>query len=234
MKMKIKYILSVLIIAFFASCTKDNFAPPGTTFNGRIVYKGEAIGVEQDRVGFELWQPGFGKNAAIYVTVAQEGSYSSLLFNGNYKLTMPDNNGPWVWRHNAAGKPDSLALNLQGDQTLDLEVTPYYMIRNPQFSATSSRVTSTFNLEQIITDATAKKVETVSIYISKTQFVSGSYAIAFTDVAGSTLTSLNNINVSVAIPTPLIPTQNYLFARIGVRLAGTDRMLFSPVKKVTF
>ncbi len=232
--MKIKYILSVLIIAFFASCKKDNFAPPGTTFSGRIVYKGEAIGVEQDRVGFELWQPGFGKNAAIGVTVAQDGSYSSLLFNGNYKLTMPDNNGPWVWRHNAAGKPDSLALNLQGDQTLDLEVTPYYMIRNPQFSATSSKVTGTFNLEQIITGATAKTVQTVSIYISKTQFVSGSYAIAFTDVAGSTLTSLNNINVSVAIPTPLTPTQNYLFARIGVRLAGTDRVLFSPISKVTF
>jgi len=234
MKMKIKYILSVLIIAFFASCKKDNFAPPGTALSGRIVYKGEAIGVEQDRVGFELWQPGFGKNGAIYVSVGQEGSYSFLLFNGNYKLTMPDNNGPWVWRHNAAGKPDSLALNLQGNQTLDLEVTPYYMIRNSQFSATSSKVTGTFNLEQIITDATAKTVQTVSIYISKTQFVSGSYAIAFTDVAGSTLTSLNNINISVPIPTPLTPTQSYLFARIGVRLAGTDRMLFSPISKVTF
>jgi hypothetical protein len=234
MKTKIKYILSMVIIAFFASCKKDNFKPPGTALSGRIVYKGEAIGVEQDRVNFELWQPGFGKNAAIGVAVAQEGSYSSLLFNGNYKLTMPDNNGPWVWRHNAAGKPDSLAINLQGDQTLDLEVTPYYMIRDPKFSVSSGKVTGTFNLEQIITGSTAKNVQKVSLYISKTQFVSGSYALAFTDVTGSTLTSLNNISLSVAIPTPLSPTQNYVFARIGVTLAGTDKLIFSPIQKITF
>jgi hypothetical protein len=232
--MKIKHIIIVAMIAFFASCKKDNFTPPGTTLNGHIVYKGEAIGVEQDRVNFELWQPGFGKNAAIGVAVAQDGSYSSLLFNGNYKLTMPDNNGPWVWRRNTAGKPDSLAINLQGDQTLDLEVTPYYMIRNAQFSVNSGKVTGTFNLEQIITGASAKNVQRVSIYISKTQFVSGSFAIAFTDVDGSTLTSLNNVSLSVAIPTPLSPAQNYVFARIGVTIAGTDKLIFSPVKKITF
>lgn len=231
--MKFRYILSVVLVTFFVACKKDNYAPPGTTLQGRIVYKGVPIPVEQDRVSFELWQPGFGKNAAIGVAVGQDGSYSSLLFKGSYKLTMPNNNGPWMWRSNAAGKPDTLAINLQGDQTLDLEVTPYYMIRTPQFSVAGGKVTGTFNLEKIITDANAKDVQTVTLFINKTQFVSSSYNIASTSVAGSALTSLNNISLNVAIPT-ISPTQNYVFARIGIQLSGTDKVLLSPVQKLTF
>ena len=134
-----------------------------------------------------------------------------------------------MWKQTASGAPDSLAITLRGSQTLDLEVTPFYMIRNPQISASGGNVSATFKAEKIITDANARDIERVSLYINKTQFVSGGNNIAVTDMAGSSITDPNNITLSVAIPT-ITPTQNYVFARIGLKIAGVEDMIFSPVK----
>jgi hypothetical protein len=73
----------------------------------------------------------------------------------------------------------------------------------------------------------------VSLYINKTQFVSGGDQIAGTDLAGSAITSLNNISMSVNVP-GISPTQNYVFARVGIKIAGVEDMIFSPVVKVTY
>jgi hypothetical protein len=31
----------------------------------------------------------------------------------------------------------------------------------------------------------------------------------------------------------IVPTQNYVYARVGVKIAGVEDMIFSPVVKVT-
>ncbi len=73
----------------------------------------------------------------------------------------------------SAAAKDTVYVNINGSQTLDIEVTPYYMIRNPQITASGGNVNATVSLEKIITDANAKDVERVTLYVNKTQFVSG-------------------------------------------------------------
>lgn len=237
--MKIKF-QCIVLIAFCASaiisCKKDNYKAPSTTLKGRLVYKGDSLGVERDQVPYELYQYGFGKIGAIGSTFAQNGTYSQVLFDGDYKLIIPNGQGPFLWKQTPTGAPDSLAVTLSGNQTLDLEVTPFYMIRSPQIAAVAAdtSVTATFKLEKIITDpVNAKDIDRVSLYINKTQFVSGGDNIKGTDLAGSAITDVNNITLNVKVPV-IVPKQNYVFARIGVKIAGVEDMIFSPLQKIQF
>jgi len=235
MKINLNYMLLIAFCAVAVSCKKDNYNAPSSTLSGKLVYKGEVIGVENNQVPFELYQYGFGKVGAIGSSFAQEGTYSALLFDGDYKLIIPNGQGPFRWKYLASGAPDSTAITMKGNQTLDLEVTPYYMIRTPQITGGAGKVNATFKAEKIITDANAKNIEKVNLYINKTQFVSGNndQNIANTGIAGTAIVDMNNITMSVTVPT-FVPTQNYVFGRIGVKIAGVEDLIFSPVVKITF
>jgi hypothetical protein len=181
-----------------------------------------------------LYQYGFGKVGPIGQSFAQDGTYSSLLFDGDYKLIVPNGQGPFMWKKTSTGAPDSMAVTVRGSQTLDLEVTPYYMIRTPQIAAAAGRATATLKLEKIITDAVnGKGIDEVTLYVNKTQFVSGGDNAAAASVAGAAITDLNNISLSVNIPT-FTPAQNYVFARIGLKIAGIEDRIFSPLVKLTY
>ena len=222
----------MLLIAA-VSCKKDNFEAPASTLSGKLVYNGDVIEVEYDRVSYELYQYGFGRVGPIGSSFSQEGTYSALLFDGQYKLIIPTGQGPFKWNENASGGRDSLPVSVSGNQTLDLEVTPYYMIRTPQITGSGGSVTATFKAEKIITDASAKDIEEVALYLNRTQFVSGANNNATVTLAGSAITDPNNISLNVAIPS-MTPTQNYIFARIGLKIAGVEDRIFSPVQKITF
>jgi hypothetical protein len=232
MKFRSYYIILCALAVLFTSCSKDTYDAPGSTFSGRIVYNGEAINVAYNQVRFQLWQPGFGKLTPIDVTVKDDGSFSSLLFNGSYKLSFPGGQGPYMTKQNGSAK-DTIALEINGSKTMDIEVIPYYMVRNPQFLISSGKVTGSIKLEKVITDANAKNIERVTLYLNKTQFVSeaGSGNIAKTDLAGSSIVDMNNITLDVNVPS-LARTQNYIFARIGVKISGVEDMLYSPVKEL--
>jgi hypothetical protein len=107
------------------------------------------------------------------------------------------------------------------------------MIRNAQITGNSTAVAATFALEKIITDADAKDVERVTLFLNKTQFVGEANQLARTELAGSAITNMGSINLSVNVPA-ISPTQNYVFARIGVKIAGVEDLLFSPVQKITY
>ena len=196
------------------------------------MHNGQPVEVEHDRVPFELYQYGFGLVTPINVTFAQDGSYSHLLFNGDYKLVVRPGQGPFLWPQ-TGGKSDSLSIVMSGNKELDIEVTPYYMIRSPQISSANNKVSATFNLEKIITDANGKNIENVNLYINKTAFVSASDNIGRTEIAGVDLQSMNNISLSVDIPN-ITPTQNYVFARIGVKMVDVEDRIFSSVVKLEY
>lgn len=222
----------VLSICAFA-CKKDNYEEPTSMLSGRIVYNGEPIQVQYNDVPFQLFQYGFGKVGPIISTITPEGTYSHMLFDGEYKFVIALGQGPFLWPQ-TGGKEDSITINVNGNTTYDIEVRPYYMIRNPQLSGNSTSVTGTFALEKIITDANAKDIERATLYVNRTQFVDASNHIGTpTNLAGSAITDMANINMSVAVPA-ISPTQNHVFARIGVKIAGVEDQIFSPVQKITF
>jgi hypothetical protein len=123
-------------------------------------------------------------------------------------------------------------VNIKGNTVLDIEVEPYYMVRAPQFAHAGGKVNGTFKIEPIITDAPrAKNIEKAVLFINKTIIVSNDNNVGRTEINGAAITDLNNINLEVTVPT-LIPTQNYIFARIGVKAVGVEDWIFSPVQKI--
>ncbi|MBS7562795.1 DUF3823 domain-containing protein [Mucilaginibacter sp. Bleaf8] len=234
MKFKYQYLVLVAIMWLATSCKKDTYDAPKITLKGRLVYNGESINLEYNQVPLELYQPGFGKTGAITATFAQDGTYSMLLFSGDYKLIIPNGQGPFRWSENATtNRRDTMNVSINGDQTLDLNVTPYYLISNPQMAVSNRVVTATFGINKVITDANARNIERVTLYVNKTQFVSGGsdYSIVATDLAGSAISNLNSVSMSATVPA-IAPTQNYAFARIGLKVQGIEDMIFSPVQKI--
>ena len=213
------------------SCKKDNYAPPASQITGGLLYDGDTVYVEYDRVPFQLYQSGFGKVGAINGVFTQDGQMNALLFDGDYKFIVPNGQGPFLWPKTAAGTPDSLAISVAGSKKVDIEVTPYYMIRNANISVSGTSVNATFAAEKIITDANAKDIESVTLFLNNTVYVSGTNNVASASKAGADITDSNNITLSVAIPSI---NQNYVFARVGIKIAGIEDLIFSKLVKLTF
>jgi hypothetical protein len=232
MKINICHITSFLLVVAIVACKKDNYKEPSAQLSGQLQYKGEIINVERNQVPFQLYQYGFGKVGAINGTFAQDGSYGALLFNGTYKFLIPSGQGPFLWKELAPGVPDSMSVTMSGNQTLNIEVTPYYMIRNAQITAAGGKVTATFKADKIIQDANAKDIQRVSLYINSGQFA-GTDNIAAADMAGTAITDPANISLQVTIPT-ITPAQNYVYARVGLKIVNVEDMIFSPLIKVSF
>lgn len=232
MKANFQYTVMIVMGVFFASCSKDNYEAPSSAFKGRLVFQGEPINVSYNDVYFELWEPGWGKSTPIVVNISQDGSFSSLLFNANYKLVIPVAQGPFRSLTDKTTNSDTILLKVSDNLTHDIEVLPYYMIRNPKFVAAGRKVTATFAAEQIIKDANAKDIERVSLYICKTQFVDGRNSVATKDLGGTDITNPAGISLQVDVPA-LIPEQKTVFARVGIKIAGVEDMIYSPVQEIT-
>lgn len=234
MKKHITYILMAAILVYLVACKKDNYDAPSTTLSGRIVYAGEAVMVEKGQVRLQLWEPGWGLLAPIDVPIDQDGTFSALLFNGNYKLAFVRNDGPWMTKQSGSAK-DTIMLSVQGNQQLDIEVQPFYMIRNAQINAAGGKINASCKIDKIITGGDARNVESVSLYVNKTLFVgaNGNYQIARKDSTVNGATDMNNLQLSVNIP-GITPGQNFVYARIGVKIQGVEDRIFSEVKKIMY
>lgn len=234
MKVKFQYIALFVLMLTSAACKKDNYAAPSITLKGQLMYNGTPIGVEYNQVPFELYQTGYAGNAPITGTFDQDGTYSVLTFKGNYKFTMKSGQGPFLWKELPNGGRDTIRIALTGNQTVNIEVTPYYMIRDAQISSGSGKITANFSIDKIINDPSlAHDIESVGLYVNKTQFVSRVDQAAETETPGASLTSMSNISISVGIPNFTV-TQNYVYARVGIKIAGVEDMIFSPVTKVSY
>lgn len=249
MKMNfIFYILLALVISF-TSCKKDNYTEPGSFLTGKLVYNNEPINVEYDQVNLQIWQFGFGKKDYIASAIGQDGSFSSLLFDGNYRLVFAPNQGPFMTKIIGAAEKDTIFLALNGSQILNIDVIPYYMVKDASFTSSAGVISATCKLDKIITDDNAKTVERITLYINKTNIVSGSNYYSDPnislkkDVPAASITALNDAliatataNVSAAdltLTMPVfVPTQTYVFARIGLKISGVEKLIFSPITKI--
>lgn len=233
MKNSFHFILLIFSI-LIASCEKDNFAPPSSILSGRLTYKGDSVGVEYNQVPWNLFQGGFNKKGFIADTFTPEGTYSILVFDGDYKFTIPKNQGPFLWKELTSNSRDSINVSLRGNQVLDIEVTPYYMIRKPSFSLLNGKMSATFDIEKVITDVNAKPIQTVSLFVNNTQFVSNqsNQKLAQVDLSGAAITNLSNISLSLTVPNLPVTAEKYVFARLGIKITGVEDMIYSSVRKI--
>lgn len=245
-KYRFLYYLSLmgLLSIGMSSCQKDNFEAPKTKFTGHLVYQGKPIQVKNtgdqiSAVYFELWQSGFGKSGAINVYLNQDGSFSALLFNGDYRLIIPSSQGPFLSLENEQTHSDTIPLSLHGNTDMDIEVLPYYMVDKADFNiGADSVVTATASISKIITDNRAKDIESVSLYVNRTAFVDEDNKIASGSIAGSDITNLSDIKLTAKIPEDIsggnigVADQDYFYARVGVKISGVDDRIFSEIVKV--
>ncbi|MFB6342748.1 DUF3823 domain-containing protein [Saccharicrinis sp. FJH62] len=221
----------IILLTCFASCSYDNYKEPESFLKGQIVYQGDPIGVSVTDVSFELWEPGWQKRTPIDVAVDQDGSFSAKLFNAEYKLIIPSFQGPFKMLINEETGSDTIIVNLNGNKDLDIEVLPYYMIRNTEFSVEDNIITATFKAEQIISGSDARSIDRVYLYINKTMFVDYRWNISSAQIGGRYVTNPDSVLMKVKVP-DMVPVQTYVFARVGLKIMGVEDMIFSDIQKV--
>ncbi|ARK09145.1 DUF3823 domain-containing protein [Fibrivirga algicola] len=206
------------------SCQKDNFEPPKSTLTGRVIYENQPVGVRTNGVQLELWQRGYQLFTKIPLLVGQDGTFSAVLFDGDYKLVRLRGNGPWV------DNTDTIAVQVRGSATIDVPVQPYFVIRNPTVQRSGTNLTGSCTVAQ----ATAgRAIERVTMYVGTTQFVDATNNVGSVNLTGTALADLSKpLALSLALPTA-VSSRAYFYARIGVKTVGVAELLYAPVQKIT-
>ncbi|MDN3668518.1 DUF3823 domain-containing protein [Echinicola jeungdonensis] len=223
--MKLNIIKSCLLLVLglaAASCEYDNFEEPKSTLTGRIVYEGEPIGLRSQGVELELWQHGYELFQKIPVYVAQDGTFSAKLFNGDYKLTFIRGNGPWMDR------TDSIDVQVSGTQMLDVEVDPYYTISEPSYSVSGSTMTVNFTVNGV---NTSSDLELAGIYMGRTLITDAVRNEGAVIIPAGDITLGTPMSVDVEIPAGLAGRSD-VFVRVGVKTLGVQELLYSQVENV--
>ena len=205
-----------------AGCAKDNITPPTSQLTGRITYQNQALNVRgSGNVQLELWQRGEYNRNKIQVFVAQDGTYSADLFDGDYKLTRLRDNGPWQ------NNTDSISVTVKGNTVVDVPVQPYFTIGTATIAKVGTNVTASFPVTKIGT----RDIEAATLFLSYRQFVDVSNQFATTSKYTADLTNLSQpVSLSVAIPASVKGT---VYARVGVKTQGVGELIYSPVQQIT-
>jgi hypothetical protein len=206
-----------------SGCKKDNYDPPQSQLTGKVVFQGQAVGVRSNGVQLEIWQPGFQLYTKIPVYVAQDGTFSAMLFDGDYKLTRLKGNGPW------ADNTDTINVQVRGATTVDVPVDAYFIVKGETIQKNGSNITTTFSLQR---GNTSKNLEDVRLYLGRTNIIDPNNNDAVVTKAASAITDITQpISLSVAIPASLAD-KDYVFARVGVKTAGVAELAFSIPQKI--
>ena len=210
------------LAASLAACEYDNYAPPESVLKGRIVYEGQPVGVRDNAIQLELWQDGYALRSAIPVYVRQDGTFTAMLFDGEYKLARKQNVGPWE------NNPDTIRFELKGSHTVDVEVRPFFVIRNDNLQLSGSTLTATFDVQQVVP---GREIETLALYVGATQFVDARYNLARREQAPGP-DALNGPNTLTLDLASVAQGRDYVFARIGVKTRGVEELIYTQVKKI--
>ena len=222
--MKMKIIYNVLfVLALFnllTGCGKDNYDEPESFLVGKVTYNGESLHLRGtgEAIRLQLYQDGYAKHDPISVFVGQDGDFSANLFAGEYKLVTRDGNGPWI------NKRDTIHVKVKGTTTVEMAVTPYFLISNENITASSTLLNATFTINQIVSTT---KIQKAMLILSKTQFaddVNNLFRKDFTNVSSGTVSLSADISGNQSIE-----KAKALYARVGVQAVGADQAIYSPV-----
>ena len=204
-----------------SSCRYDNFDEPQSMLTGKVVYEGEPICVRAGGAEFALYQDGYALHNSIPVYINQDGTYSAVLFDGEYKLVRMGN-APWERPSN-----DTIYITVKGNTVQDIPVTPYFSVRNVSFARNGNKVTARFTINKVVADA---NLENVGIYLGTGILTDEKQKEAELKL-GNTV-SLNQENTAeIEIPSGLL-NESYLYARVGVKSDKSSEYCYSQSIKV--
>src|SRR5690625_71195 len=93
------------------------------------------------------------------------------------------------------------------------------------------RVTISISVTEPLKTADSACIHDVSLYLKKTNFVYNRTSIAESHIPGHEIENLAALQLEVSVP-EMTPTQDYVFARVGVRIAGVQHRLFSEIEVI--
>lgn len=222
--MKIKFLTTLITTAglFLTGCEYDNFEAPQSMLSGKVVYEGKAVGVRNNGPQLELWQDGFALRSAIPVYLNQDGTFSASLFDGQYKLVRKGD-APWLQQ-----ATDTILVNVKGNTSVDVPVTPYFAITNESFQKSDNTITARFAVNKIVGSAT---VELVVLYLGKSVLTDQVQHELRVDGNVGSLVFGQQMAISGVIPDKL-KNLDYVFARLGVKSTAAGEYYYTPVQKI--
>lgn len=228
MKKIVNFISFIALCLMVTGCGTDNYDAPTSTLQGQILYGGTPLGLRGSggAIELQLYQDGYEFKNPISVFVDQEGAFKARLFDGQYKLVTKDRNGPWV------NTRDTIIVNVKGNTTQDLEVTPFFIISNEGITMSAdSLVTFAGTIEKIEPSAV---LGSVTLYIGDTQFTDDVNNVTKVVVTNSKITTYP-YTLSEAMNLKgdkKVAASKHLFGRICVKTTGTTEGVFSKVFKL--
>jgi PBP1b-binding outer membrane lipoprotein LpoB len=222
--MKRKLISIAILTSFIvlAGCEKDNYDQPGSKLSGTVNYNGTAVGVRSGATQLELWQYGYATRAKIPVNIAQDGTFTATLFDGNYKLVRLAG-APWQ------RQTDSLDVTVKGTTTFDVPVTPFYTLTNESFTVSGGTLNSSVKVNKIGTE----NITSLTLYVGVTNIVDANNNSQNTTLNAAALTDLTAAKTQSITLNATNMAKSYLYVRIGVLCAGSTERFYTPVQKIS-
>lgn len=239
---KIIYLSLVLLACMFASCEYDNFDAPSLTVSGNLTYNGKNVLFDGNpaRTLLKVVQTGFGKvDGGTAIQVSDAGSFTQLLFSGEYWLTPYNNQYPFEFTQfenlGAGIGYDSIYIDLQDNLKMDIEVIPYYEISNYNVSLDGNNMVMKFSVSKVSgTQKAAPAIRNIRCFVSTSKIVNSATTCAVTK-------AVNTTGGDLSISMPVTTYQNgyvnnfrdYAYCRIAIELDNTPNYyLFSEVQKL--
>ena len=247
----------------FAGCDvfkPDSLDPPGIRLTGNVAFNGEAVPVRtpSGTTQLRIWHTSWDENdpdrqpTSMGIHLSTDGSYSTMLYPGEYDLQLIDNQGPWV------NDTTRIPISVFGDMQVDVPVQPYYTIQDEDIVFTApaagedngGRITATFRVADHVT---SPDVELVGLYVSTSQFVDRGRRETSLWTENPTpdqdednpherervqieteLANNQPITITLVLPSDIRVTRSpdlrtTLYARVGVKTEGVTELAYSEV-----
>lgn len=219
----------ILILGLFlvTGCELDNFDEPKSEFKGRFVYEGEALQLrgtayDNDCMMYAYQEgPEYENRGAINLFVNSDGEFNSLMYDGFYKIVLRQDRGPWIPRQ------DTIEVNIKGNQILDVEVTPYFLIKDTKIDFQNKVVKVKCKINQVVETAS---IDRAVIYISKTKLVDNVAKIA--EKSFTNLTPGEHEFTFDLSDNGVTDAAKFLYARVGVKARQGNDYIFSEVTQL--
>ncbi|MFD0751827.1 DUF3823 domain-containing protein [Mucilaginibacter calamicampi] len=225
---RITLVITLLAAAGFLlqSCGKDNLVSyPTSIIKGAITYNGQPVrlmssnnqlnsGVATQNLNTLVLrqtgpQPLQGGDNRIFAR--NDGTFTVNTFDGDYELRPNPSRAPFQ-------DFTPIPFTLNGEQTINIPVTPYFWVSNFQSTFVDSVFTATFKLDRIVSTAALQEVR---VYFNTTNKVDASaqvFSRQFTTVAQGV-----NINGNCTITVNLKGSGMTLAEKLSVK-ATTKRL----------
>ncbi len=214
-------------VIFLGGCELDNYDPPASPLTGRLAHNGQPIEIRQGINVLQLFQPGYENVNPIAIQVKQDGSFSSMLFDGHYRLVRIGGNGPWDHI------PDTIPVDVRGATEVTVPVVPYFSITDATFAVDQGVLTASC---RVVNNVPGRQLESVVLLVGKTTLLDHIYRLSPAGPQANRPGAQVTLGETVVLSQPLtgqpFASEPNLFARIGVKAVGNPEYLYSPVWRI--